>query len=89
MKANKNRKITWMLPEKKGDQEISPVLESFSWTDFNAPLSDNEGGACVLEATEKIVLPSSQNEANEDISAGRVKTFDNTDDLIASLKRPW
>lgn len=78
--------IKWIIPKRHRDQEITSKSDRQN-SDFNAPLPENDGGVCVLEATAKSI--AGQNEADTDIRAGRVKEFDNPDDMIASLKQPW
>lgn len=80
--------MRWFIP-KKQDQEIRSNVEPSSWTDFNAPLMENDGGVCIAEETCSAVAQAAQGDADEDIRAGRVKRFDDPDDLIASLKQPW
>ncbi len=80
--------MRWIIPKRR-DQDISPRREVAS-SDFNAPLPENDGGVGVLaEPAVKSVANAGSNEADDDIRAGRVKSFDNPDDLIASLKQPW
>ena len=80
--------MRWIIPKRR-DQDISPRPQATN-ADFNAPLAENDGGVCVMtDHITKKVAEAGQNEADADIRSGRVKTFDNPDDLIASLKQPW
>ena len=43
----------------------------------------------VIEVTEHDVILEINDSPDDDIRAGRVKQFDNPDEMIASLKQPW
>jgi hypothetical protein len=81
-------RIRWIIPQKR-DQAIQTDTEAVTSADFNAPLAENDGGTCVIEAPCRTRAQAAHSEADDDIQAGRIKRFDNPDDMIASLKQPW
>lgn len=80
--------MRWITPKKR-DQEIRVKTDPIAWSDFNAPLGENDGRPCLVEVLENKAVQASCSDADDDIRAGRVKQFDNPDDMIASLKQPW
>jgi hypothetical protein len=82
--------MRWIIPKKKQDQAIFDSWETASNGDFNAPLSGNDADVCLMEPTCNVASATSPlSTADDDILAGRIKKFDDPDELIASLKRPW
>jgi hypothetical protein len=78
--------MKWMFPKNRNQlSDASPSV------DFNSalPENDGDGGVCIAESRVKVQIEPGKNEADDDIRHGRVKTFDNPEDLIASLKQPW
>ncbi len=80
--------MRWIMPKRK-DEEISASPDFQPVERFNIPLPENDGSICVAEPPCKTVTWTECGNADEDISCGRVKKFDNPDDMIAGLKRPW
>lgn len=70
--------MRWMIPKMKQDQDICADRKSSTNGGFNAPLAENDGGGS-----------PSYYEADEDIRTGRIKQFDDIEDMIESLKKPW
>jgi hypothetical protein len=85
--------IKWIIPKRREEEIVARKerdIEVSSFSDFNAPiLPENDGGVCIADARVQSAEAIDRREADEDIRAGRVKTFDNPDDMIASLKQPW
>lgn len=93
--------MRWIIPKTKQDQEIrvrpTEQPEPEAGSVFNVPLAGNDGGVSVIDLPcktlaspgQREIAPSGQYDADEDIRAGRVKQFDNPEDMIASLKEPW
>lgn len=74
--------MKWIIPKRRGEEIAAQDTRS---DDFNGPLLENGGGECVVETPVEV----GRKEADEDIRQGRVKKFDNPDDMIESLNQPW
>ena len=77
--------MKWIIPKCHRQNDVTPS------TDFNSPLPENDGDGtvCVADPVVKNQIECGKNEADEDIRNDRVKTFDDPDDMLASLKMQW
>jgi len=80
--------MRWIIPHNRQDQDICTNQEPASSSEFNTTLAENDGGVAVAEPPCKATAPG-QHDADADIRSGRVRRFDDAEDMIASLKRPW
>lgn len=76
-------RIKWLFPKPAREREFT---QNESGYEFNSTLPENDGSVCV-EAPPQCTI--GENEADDDIRAGRVKKFEGPDEMIASLKKPW
>lgn len=81
-------KVRWIMSAKHQDELADTWVSS---ADFNAPLRGNDpgadGGTCVAEPKAVTAEDAPYHEADEDIQAGRISTFDSIEDMIAALKQ--